>query len=902
MSARHLLQIQWTRAWKKEYYLFHYGCCHLGSANHVWSVTRGAVILANHFQRTPSGSHHYLTSKSTGIEPSIIDPSKITPDKGPSPDCLDPLFINSEHGLTDDGTDTLFTHKGKLHTTPHIDIPSQDLLGQFQSLLNDIPLERMPSLPLSQAIIDQIWTTLAAICDNPSLASTLTANHITKLQNLAIHDMGNFSSRFQSIWHLITLLRVAVRPDLLPPVHLEFLSRYTLRLPYSILDGILADLRESGAQRHVLGDIFQVTLTLLVSKGRILDIHRWVAASEDFDAFLEDSINSAHPKNVESVERLSRHSDGSRESILSLALDGISCQVRSPVNSSGTPTDAIGIAEPLVSLTRADIWQALKNKGETARLRQMFDAADINTITIAEYNSVLSALLSADDIDGFQEVWCRISHKEHPVKPNLVSFNLLIRCQLKSTGFEAGLACFQLIHEAGLSPSVSEYNPMIDFLFKSDDATKAMVLFDRIRQSAILPNSDTYLIMISNCASKQMVLHAFKYYYALQESKVVYTLPLWSALVNAFVKVGDMGTAVRCFQDLLADTNVDPDRYVFAHLIEGYISQKEYMKAFEYIGKACDWGLESESVIMALLNRLRVLSGRDSEDILRDYYRMLPQLKEDYQLLALPPLHLEKFFFLLVRHFARLQQMNICISIVDQMKQLGLDIRNVQGSIISGFSLAGDISAASNHLQLARQDPLTPIPTSVYNDLLVGSLHVGKVSFADMVLSEMVQMGLDIRPIVLNSYLKHDVKSTKDIRPTLTRMEALGVKYNSRTVWLVMYYHGVVHRQFDEAWNTWCQYADYFGLYDASSTNSPAMRGADSTNQLPLDFPDQTQPEPRLIRLIVRICIRFYHTEKAEEVIRLVQASLTQQEYQEVYEAYHNNLLNSPQSNPDYSV
>ncbi|XJO73850.1 hypothetical protein BDV3_004764 [Batrachochytrium dendrobatidis] len=864
-SIRNLAKTAWDRAWKREYYSYCYSYCFLLNTSNVFFIQQAALdtfrpplhVRCYYSSGKPTAPSHRLQD----LNLSHLDIADIKP----SDDSCNEQQKNPTSPAT--------SHDSNVDT-----IEKNDALTQLLCILDNIPINHTPCL-IEPKQTSRIWLLVDIVCQSPKTSSNLAENHIAKLLFLTIHGQGYDSSRYLSIKHLIHILQHAKRSDLLSPVYLEFLTRYTDRVQYQVLSDILSDLKLH--RSHLIAKIFHVVLEILVKQGDVLNVHRWIT---DFSV----SSTLSKQSHTDTFFYTSQHSDFNSINFPSFKTSAHVQNMADPLDRKHS-THSKPLNPPLLNSMkyRWKIWRALKNSNNAQRLSEFFERADPSTISIVEYNSVLGSYLRTGNLDGFQRVWSYITQIDGPVKPDLTSFNLLIRYLLQTKGFSAGLDCFRHINDAGLSPTILEYNILIDFLFKSDESTKAMALFDSLRQSSIIPQASTYTIMINHCAEKRLILNTFKYYYALQESGVVYSAHLWTAMVRAFVKLDDMATAIQCYRDMLADPNVDPNGYTFVHLIEGYFSHNEYMKAFELVGEAAKWGLEDNPAIMSLLTRIRSKTQFDSNQVLQDYYRILPRLKADYAESNLPPHHLSRFYFHLIQHFSHYHLVDICVSIAADMADLGLDVRQVSGHLISVCALTGDINTASDKLQAARRNESTPVCLAVYNNLIVGALHHDKVEFADMIFGEMIHMGLEIRPIVLNSYLKYNLQSDDGMSRTLDRMRKLDVKYNSRTFWLMMFFYGFNKGLMDKAWNMWTRYIEFFGPFiKAYERTSDHVPGGSKIQMLPTHSETRKVLEVRLVRLAIKICHSHGRTRQAEQVLQFSEEFLTPYEFEGIYEVY----------------
>ncbi|KAI8928625.1 hypothetical protein BC831DRAFT_447393 [Entophlyctis helioformis] len=732
---------------------------------------------------------------------------------------------------------------------------------------SELPSSGSPSskhvLPAASSV-EPLWNEVAAACARPDAASRLTAGHISRLLTLAIHNRGPKPNRFLSLEHMIAMLNDAGCAHLLQPVYMEYLTRYADRLSFETLHSIAVDLAGCFPDTQSKLRVFQQVLDLISQHGRVQDVQRWLGITDSVGMHLDPS-----PAASEAVMDASLAADWSAQ------VDG----------------------RRLLAL-----WHALKERGDLRGLLRHYQETDPARLNIYHYTTLLAACVDAKDGATFQSIWADLTsripipparapiapalsdktdspHTPHsPQQPQnvwLPTFNTLIRHRLATENLDAGFACFNQMREHGIEPTIREYILIISHLFDTERAQEAMQLFDRLRHSETAkPNAESFGIMISACVKRGLLLHAFKYYYALEESGLPYTVKLWGSLIHTFVQIKDMQTAERCFHDMLGNARFDPNDTIFGLMVCGYLEQKRYDKVLEFYELAVQWGCGLQNgYIQDALNRVYMATGEKPSIMLDLFNKFAKGVERDYEATRIPPKNLVSYYYPLVQYFARAREMQACETIVQHMQAVEVDPSCVYGPLVCGYSLVGEFETASKYAGMLWQSG-KKLPVNVFNDMIVGAVHINKLDVARMVLDDLLWQGHELRPIVINAFLWHNLVRGSNYRDTMALMNQHNVTFNPRTFWLLMANLAYRARNFDEAWQVWIKYVNTYGPFDTTASSS-------SSNTA--DPAERRIPEWRMLKLAAQICGGFLRTEDAHTVLELARQTLPSRDYKLVH-------------------
>nr|KAJ3423267.1 hypothetical protein HK105_007134 [Polyrhizophydium stewartii] len=507
----------------------------------------------------------------------------------------------------------------------------------------------------------------------------------------------------------------------------------------------------------------------------------------------------------------------------------------------------------------------MSQRGDLQGLIDALQSTPREELSITDFNLVLEACVKAADTSAFDAVWSMLAEFGASVRPKLTTHNLRMRHRFAKDGLDAGLACFGEMRAAGLTPTILEYNILLEHLFLAGRSDQAMTVFDQLRRSDTPPNAFTYSIMIRRCAQSHMVLHTFKYYYALLDSSIPFTATLWGTLVGAFVAIADMPTAEQCLADMIRDGEHDPTEIIFAHLMRGYLAQGDFGKVFEHFVAASEWGLDASLALQSIFGQAQLASRQTPDDAFRDYRRVAERALKQFEISPNPPIHLAGFLCSLVRHFAKLRQPAMCETLLADMQGFGLSVNVARAYMIEAYALTGQMDAATAILDDFRNQGI-PLTAFVCNCMIIGALRKQMRQLADSILEEMVSQGLSLRPIVLNAFLRHDISNGVGISQTLESLGKLGIPFNQRTIWFIIFHYGVRANQFGDAWKSWTNFLDSIGHSDQAAA----------------------EPEPinmRLSRLVLHICARHGRHDLIGEVAAVCRRGQPEEALQQLEQA-----------------
>eukprot|EP00842_Homolaphlyctis_polyrhiza_P005107 jgi/Hompol1/5598/HPOL_004568-RA len=729
------------------------------------------------------------------------------------------LSLSNQHSRTS-RLHAASAHDAANEPAPVFDTEEPVILS-LDSVLELLPnLDSLPS-NITEASVAPLWTEI----NNAETLGHLTPRHIDRLTFLIQHRLGPSLTFFMSVKSLIARLEQSdCDPSLLIPIYISFLHRCASNLQTRDILNILSS------------PAFELSQSLAICKRSLFS----------------DALSSlARHGRVQDVQVLINYAPE-----LGIDLDGEGELMDEETKDTNNQTTNVRSYRkwPIATRRARIIALAHSHVRDIDAILDIVTSADPASLSLKEAAIALNACVDAGNAEAFDTIWNMFTTSPTHKHLNTRVYSAYMRHKLATKGLEAGLACFALMRQANLKPSIYEYSLVIEHLFQIGRADRAMSLFDRLRLSEdTVPTARTYCLMIHSCAKQGMALHAFRYHYALQESGLQLSAQNWATLVAAFTSMDEMQTAIQCFQDMLRDTLHDPTVYMFSVLISGFIKRGEYQKALEYYNMSTQWGLSLDNVLLSLWSRAMLLERNNVNPatVINVYKPIVADLKAKFEITQIPPSNFSQFFRFIEMYVMRVGTADAAEAVVIDAHTLGIDTKPLLNLLMSAYALHGNISGALQLLDELNNQSI-PIPIAAYNNLIAGILkHKGDVQLALTLLDNMIQKDLEIRPFIFNRFFMHYNQNHQPLNDLLDRMKLIGVRFDDITFAELVQYYWFEKRDFDSAWDWWIKYDQTLGPF---------------TNEKP--------PMYRVVAKMARVCRFAKRFEKEALVLAFAERTL----------------------------
>ncbi|KAM0065215.1 putative tetratricopeptide-like helical domain superfamily [Helianthus debilis subsp. tardiflorus] len=193
-------------------------------------------------------------------------------------------------------------------------------------------------------------------------------------------------------------------------------------------------------------------------------------------------------------------------------------------------------------------------------------------------------------------LYVEMLRRSKPVRPDNYTYPFLLKCCAKLSLIRMGVGLIGHVIRLGFDTDVYVHNAVIHMLVSCgelDDAHKvfdescvrdlvswnsiingyvksgkpweALRLYRQMYEDGILPDEVTMIGMISCCAQSENLNLGMEFHRYVENNKIKMTVPLVNALMDMYMKCGDMETAERLFNKMTVKTSVS-----WTTMIAGY--------------------------------------------------------------------------------------------------------------------------------------------------------------------------------------------------------------------------------------------------------------------------------------------------------------------------------------------
>ncbi|KAL2623603.1 hypothetical protein R1flu_003808 [Riccia fluitans] len=220
-------------------------------------------------------------------------------------------------------------------------------------------------------------------------------------------------------------------------------------------------------------------------------------------------------------------------------------------------------------LTTQDLKQILTELGTSpernwAKALQVFDWIHTSSgykVDLAMYHTMLLLLGKAKKMDIAESMFERM--QQDGLTPGLYEYTALVAGHVRSGNLHKGIATLDGMKAAGIRPSVSTYNVLVDGCLKVPKGFEiANSLLQRMKRDKTSPDRVTFTTMIIVYSRKGHHKEAITLFREMVQQKIYPDILTYNAVLNAYGKLGDVQGMLQVHQSMLAQ-QVDPDTVTF---------------------------------------------------------------------------------------------------------------------------------------------------------------------------------------------------------------------------------------------------------------------------------------------------------------------------------------------------
>lgn len=399
------------------------------------------------------------------------------------------------------------------------------------------------------------------------------------------------------------------------------------------------------------------------------------------------------------------------------------------------------------------------------------------SVVTASCNALLTGLGRSKDFKRMNELMAKM--KERNIKPDVVTYGILMNCLCKTRRIDKALEVFANIRDGGengmysVKPDVIIYNTLIDGLCKVGRQEEGLKMMEQMRsENCCKPNTITYNCLIDGFNKVGEIERALEIFDQMKKDQMPPSVVTLNTLVDGMCRHGRVNSAVELFNEMQTN-GIKGNAYTYSILITAYCNVNNIDRAMEFFDQMVSTGCSTDAVVYYSLISGLSLSGRMNEASI-----VVSKLKEagfGLDIIA---------YNVLISGFCKTNKLDMAYKMLKEMEETGIKPDIVTyNTVISYLSKKGRLETAHRILQKMLNDGLAP--TVVTYGALIHAYCLKENTDAAMKLFLKMSSGSKIPPnTVIYNILIDSLCKKKEVELALSLMDDMkvkGVKPNTTT-------------------------------------------------------------------------------------------------------------------------
>ncbi|XP_054793419.1 pentatricopeptide repeat-containing protein At5g25630 isoform X3 [Prosopis cineraria] len=235
--------------------------------------------------------------------------------------------------------------------------------------------------------------------------------------------------------------------------------------------------------------------------------------------------------------------------------------------------------------------------------------------TISTYNTLIKGYGIAGKPEESMKLLDVIT-REGNVKPNLKTYNVLVRAWCKKNMSEAWNVVYKMA-ASGMQPDTVTFNTMATAYAQNGQTAKAEAMILEMQNYGVRPNERTYSIIISGYCREGKIKEALRFVYRMKELGLQANLVLFNSLINSFVDMMDRDGVDEVLQ-LMEEFQIKPDVVTYSTIMNAWSQAGFLEKCKEVFNDMLKSGVEPDAHAYSILAKayVRAQEPEKAEELL----------------------------------------------------------------------------------------------------------------------------------------------------------------------------------------------------------------------------------------------------------------------------------------------
>ncbi|KAJ8529232.1 hypothetical protein K7X08_036067 [Anisodus acutangulus] len=366
---------------------------------------------------------------------------------------------------------------------------------------------------------------------------------------------------------------------------------------------------------------------------------------------------------------------------------------------------------------------------------------------VVTFGILINHLCKSYKIDEALQVFEKMGGSECDgilVKPDLVLYNTLIDGLCKVGKQEEGFKLMEKMRlESGYEPNTVTYNCLIDGFCRAGEIERSYELFDQMKKDGVVPNVITLNTLLDGMCKHGRVSTAMGLLAEMQEKGLKGNSITYTILITSFCSVNNIDRAMSLFNEM-SENRCSPDAKVYYSLILGLCQARRMDDALCVASKAKEAGFGLDIICYNAL-----IGGLCRKNKIDEAHKTLKDMEEAG---IKPDRHT---YNTLISYFSEKGQFETAHRVLKRMIDDGY-LPNVvtYGALIHAYCLAGNLDEAMKIFQNMSSATNVPLNTVIYNILIDTLCKSDKVEDAISLLGDMKDKGVRPNTTTYNALFK----------------------------------------------------------------------------------------------------------------------------------------------------
>ncbi|KAL7615817.1 hypothetical protein Lser_V15G01893 [Lactuca serriola] len=246
-------------------------------------------------------------------------------------------------------------------------------------------------------------------------------------------------------------------------------------------------------------------------------------------------------------------------------------------------TDEVSSLKPDQQMFHMMIYM-YKKAGSNDKARRLFSMMNERGLqqTSVTYNSLMSYESNYKEVAKVYDQMHRAG-----VRPDVVSYALLISAYGKARREEEALAVFEEMLDAGVRPTQKAYNILLDAFAISGMVDQAKIVFKSMRRDRCTPDLWSYTTMLSTYVNASDMEGAERFFRRIKEDGLEPNVVTYGTLIKGYARINDLETMMKKYEEMQIH-GIKGNQTVFTTIMDAYGKNRDF-------GDAVIWFQEMES-------------------------------------------------------------------------------------------------------------------------------------------------------------------------------------------------------------------------------------------------------------------------------------------------------------------